>query len=29
LGNFTFIGVMILGVVFFVLLVLSLKHKDN
>ena len=26
LGNFTIIGIMILGVVFFVLLVLSLKH---
>ncbi len=31
LGNFTFIGIMILGLVFFVLLTLAMKykHKDD
>ena len=29
LGNFTFIGIMILGLVFFVLLTLAVKHKHR
>jgi hypothetical protein len=29
LENFTFIGIMILGFVFFVLLTLSMKHKHK
>ena len=28
LGNFTFIGIMILGLVFFVLLTLAMKHEQ-